>query len=133
MALKWFDEIMMLNQPPVITNIPAQQTDKGEPFPDLTLDTYVMDPEDPDYLLVWNYEQEPDSRLNISLDANRILHVTPDPDWSGVETVTLKVKDSGNGAFVQKDEVEVTFMVDHVNAAPVIHSTPLEYIVQVLV
>ena len=129
-ALKWFDEIMKLNQAPVITTIPAQQTDKGMPFPDLYLDTYVSDLEDPDYLLVWTYEQEPDSKLTISIDANRVMHVTPDPDWSGVETVTLKVKDSGNGAFVQKASVNVTYMVDHVNSPPEITSSPPTDILQ---
>jgi hypothetical protein len=130
MALKWYDEIMNLNRAPVITYIPTQQTEKGTPFPDLNLDTYVSDQEDPDFLLSWSYEQEPDSRLTISIDASRVLHVTPDPDWSGVETVNLKVKDTGNGAFVQKAEMEVTYMVDHVNTPPVISSIPEEYIVQ---
>lgn len=129
-ALKWFDEILKLNKAPVISYIPDQQISKGETFPNLNLDQYVSDEEDPDFKLIWTYEKAPDSRLTISIDASRILHITPDPDWSGMETVKLKVKDTGSGAFVQYDSTEVVFQVEHLNSPPEIVSTPLTNILQ---
>lgn len=129
-AVKWFDEILKLNKAPVISFIPDQQISKGETFPDLNLDQYVSDEEDPDFKLVWTYEKSPDSRLTISIDASRILHITPDPDWSGIETVKLRVKDTGSGAFIQHDSTEVVFQVEHVNSPPEIISTPNTNIMQ---
>lgn len=124
MAQKWYDALMALNQAPSISSIPAQTTDMGTSFDPLSLDPYVSDLEDPDFVLSWSYSLQPGSKLTVSIDASRILRVTPDPDFSGTETVKLKVKDSGSGAFPAVDSIEVTFEVDHVNSPPVITSSP---------
>jgi hypothetical protein len=130
MAQKWFEAIIALNNAPVVTQIPTQNCSKGESFPDIVLDPYVSDAEDPDFLIAWTYQTLPDTHLNISVDASRIMHVTPDPDWSGSETIKLKASDSGNGAFIRSDSVYVTFNVDHVNTPPEITSTPPESVLQ---
>jgi putative Ig domain-containing protein/type IX secretion system substrate protein/Big-like domain-containing protein len=130
MGIKWFDAITELNRRPVISSIPSQQTNKGESFQNLNLDSYVTDIEDPDFVLAWTYEQESGSQLLVSIDANRNLHVTPAPDYSGSEMISLKVTDSGNGAFPLSDSVEVNFVVDHVNSAPEITSQPITIVEQ---
>jgi hypothetical protein len=56
--------------------------------------------------------------------------VTPDADFSGSEILTLKVKDSGSGAFPYTDEIDITLVVDHVNSPPVINSEPVTTILQ---
>jgi hypothetical protein len=121
MALVWFDALNALNQSPEIITIPEQSTDEGTNFQDINLDNYVTDVEDPDYLLNWSYTQQPSSNLNVSIDGNRILQVSPvDPEWSGSEDLWLKVGDTGSGAFKKYDSVEVTFTVGSVNDIPVI-------------
>lgn len=130
MAEKWYEAIMSFNQAPVISSIPLQSTDKGTAFDPLSLDAYVSDPEDADFVLTWSYSKQADSKLTVSIDANRILRVTPDPDFSGIEKLMLKVVDSGSGAFPASDSFEVSYQVDHVNTPPVITSSPLTIIDQ---
>jgi lysophospholipase L1-like esterase len=123
MAYAWLDVIETLNQVPVITPVSEQHTEMGISFHDIDLDTVVTDVEDPDFLLQWTYVQEPSSDLTISIDGNRVLHVSPDnEEWLGSETVWLKVKDSGSGAFPKTDSIEVTFTVELNNSLPIIQS-----------
>ena len=132
MAVVWFNALMDLNEPPVISNIPVQRTEVGNPFPDLILDSYVSDPEDPDASLVWSFEQSPASVISISIDGNRILHASPQSGWSGTETITLRVHDTGSGTLVRSRSVEVIFKVGQPNTPPVVINPPvgLEFLEQ---
>ncbi|MBN2522557.1 MAG: T9SS type A sorting domain-containing protein [Bacteroidales bacterium] len=123
MAYVWFDALDNLNQKPVISSFPDQYTGMGKAFDAINLDTVVTDIEDPDYLMQWTYRQQSGSNLNISIDVNRILQVSPkDDEWLGSETIWLKVEDTGNGAFKKADSVEVTFTVEIINNPPIIIS-----------
>jgi len=123
MAYVWFDALDNLNQNPVISSFPDQYTGMGKSFDAINLDTVVTDIEDPDYLMQWTYRQQAGSNLNVSIDVNRILQVSPkDDEWLGSETIWLKVEDSGNGAFRKADSIEVTFTVEINNNPPIILS-----------
>ena len=123
MGYKWFEAINNLNHAPEISSIPVQLTDEGTSFQNINLDYNVVDIEDPDYLLQWTFRQVTGSNLNVSIDGSRILHVSPkNSEWSGTESLWLKVTDTGNGAFKKVDSAQVMFTVNEVNDPPVIES-----------
>ncbi len=124
MAFKWFEAVNSLNQAPVTTFIPDQYTSRGTPFPDIELDEYVEDPEDPDDQLSWSFEQKLGSQLIVSIDENRVLSASPNGDWYGTEILTLRVEDTGSGLFPRNQIIQVVYNVSKGNDPPVIESTP---------
>jgi hypothetical protein len=125
MGVKWFDAIDHLNSPPVISVIPDQVSTEGSAFSDLALDGYVTDSQDPDNLINWTSKLQPDSKLNASIDGNRVLHVsTNDNKWYGSEIIKLYAEDSGGGAFKKSDSIDVTYTIIKANEAPQITSIP---------
>lgn len=126
MAAKWFEAIDNLNAAPEISAIPEQSINQGTTvFPTVSLNNYVSDAEDDDSQLQWTYRLQADSKLSVSINASRQLNVTVnDNTWYGSETITLKAKDTGSGAFQKTDSVNVVFTVKKGNEPPVITSTP---------
>lgn len=124
MGYKWFDAIQELNPAPVVTQIPDQYTDRGVPFDPISLDDFVEDSEDPDHLLTWTFTRKLGSQLNVTIDGNRNLWVTPNGDWSGSEVLTLKVTDTGSDAFPASQSMGVVFTVDKGNDPPAFESYP---------
>ncbi len=125
MAGKWFSAIVNFNAAPYITIIPAQSTFEGVAFPDISLDNYISDTDDNDDEMKWTFKKVSNSNLTVSIDGNRVLHVSPSSgDWTGSEIIKLIAEDSGNGAFYKRDSVEVTFSAFPQNDAPVITSSP---------
>lgn len=127
MAVVWFNAIENLNSVPVISPVPQQNTAEDTVFPGLSLDNYVTDDES-DARMNWTFRLQASSHLSASIDANRVLHVSQKvADWFGSETLRLIVEDSGNGAFIKKDSIDVVYHVNPVNDPPVISSTS-EYV-----
>lgn len=124
MANQWFDAIQSLNQPPVIDAIPEQITQRQTPFQPIVLDDFVTDGEDSDNELTWSFTRKLGSQLIVNIDANRILTVSPNGDWYGSELLTLKVTDTGNGAFPATTTTQVRFTVEKGNDAPIFESNP---------
>jgi len=124
MGVKWFEAIMSLNQAPVISTITEQFTSRGNDFAPIALDDYVVDGDDPDHQLTWTFTRKLGSQLNVFIDGNRNLMVSPNGDWYGSEILTLKVEDTGSGAFPASQTKEVLFTVEKGNDAPVIESNP---------
>ncbi len=126
MGAKWFEAIIALNNPPVVSDIPDQSTEEGTAFPDLSLDNYVSDVEDTPSMIAWTARQRATSHLSVSIGVNRILHAYPtDSNWVGTDTLTLIAEDSGSRAFRKKDSTDVLFTVINGNDAPVITSLPV--------
>lgn len=126
MAAKWFEAIDNLNAAPEISAIPEQSINQGTTvFPTVSLNNYVSDAEDDDSQLQWTYRLQADSKISVSINASRQLNVTVnDNTWYGSETITLKAKDTGSGAFQETDSVDVVFTVKKGNEPPVITSSP---------
>ena len=96
----------VVNNPPVVSNIPDQSILEGESFAQINLDDYVSDTEDPDEDIDWSYSGNTD--LLVSIDSSRVATVsTPGSDWFGVETITFTAEDTGG----LTDSDEATFMV----------------------
>jgi len=124
MGEKWFSAIKSLNQAPVVDQILEQFTDREIAFNPISLDDYVSDTEDQDHSLIWTYTGEQGTRLNVYINGNRQLMVSPVGDWYGSETLSLKVTDTGNGAFPENVTMDVVFTVENSNDPPVILSSP---------
>jgi competence protein ComEC len=79
------------NLPPIISTFPLPITRVGEPFQEITLDTYVQD-EDADSLISWAIT----SGIRVSGTINnRILQLVPnDTTWIGEEVLTLHASDT---------------------------------------
>lgn len=91
---------------PAITGVPDAEIFEGQQFPEYGLDDYVFDPDTPDSLLDW-FVTDNESPLVFEVDSERILRVTAPEGWTGVEMVTLIVRDPE----LHTDETSVTFTV----------------------
>lgn len=127
MANLWNSSIVNnYNTPPEIT-IPDQTLDEGETSNSLLLDDYVSDLQDSDQNLSWSMVQLGTPKLNITIDANRQVSVTPlDLEWSGTQKAVFTVTDNGkNGKYIKSTIDTVLFTVNPVNDAPFFTSDPI--------
>jgi hypothetical protein len=91
------------NDMPVVSDIPNQTIAEGESFTSINLDDYVIDPDDPDSVIVWSHRGETGLLVDIT---DRVAIVTcPNPEWNGAETIWFKACDSGGLC----DSSEATF------------------------
>ncbi|MFC1505086.1 Ig-like domain-containing protein, partial [Thermodesulfobacteriota bacterium] len=82
------------NDPPVVSDIPDQSILDGETFLAINLDNYVIDVDNADDEISWDYSGNSD--LNVSI-VNRVATITsPSADWHGAETITFIATDPSN-------------------------------------
>jgi hypothetical protein len=91
---------------PVMDDVPDAEVFQGQQFPEYHLDDYVFDFDTPDSLLDW-FVTDNESPLVFDVDADRVLTITAPAGWTGVEEVTLIVRDPE----LHTDETYVTFTV----------------------
>jgi parallel beta-helix repeat protein len=104
--------VIAVNDPPVVTDIPSQTISEGLTFATITLDDYVSDVDNTDAEMTWTYSGN--EELTVSI-VNRVATIIiPNPDWFGAETITFKVTDPG-GLW---DSDQATFTVANVNDPP---------------
>ncbi len=105
----WFT-VTAVNDAPVLTQLPDQVISEGQTFPEIALDDYVNDVDDPDSALTWHVSGYTELQVSVSLD--RVLTVTPpSADWNGAETLIFTVTDAGG----LKDTMQALFKVTPVN------------------
>ncbi len=103
-------ETCIVNNPPVVSDVPDSTINEGDSFATINLDDYVTDPDNADSELAWTYSGNVELLVNI--DVNRVATVsTPDPDWYGSETITFRATDPG----LLWDEDAATFTVNEIN------------------
>ncbi len=103
-----------INDPPVVKEIPGQETFEGKGFKVIKLDQYVTDPDHKASEIRWKVTGA--KNLAVEINGNREATVRPKKaDWFGEETLVFTAQDPA-GAF---DKSVVKFVVKHVNAAPV--------------
>lgn len=96
MADKWYGVIHNYNNAPVVAGIPDQSVKMKESFSAVALDLYVADLEDSPRDITWKIIPADPNHLNITVDVNRIAHITvKDPLWQGSETVEFVATDRG--------------------------------------
>ena len=95
------------NDPPVVSDIPDQEINKGESFENIDLNAYVFDDITPDTLLTWTIEGEENVTVTI-LDSNQASITINDPTWTGSDTVLFICTDQGG----KSDSDSVVFTVN---------------------
>ncbi|NMC16674.1 MAG: tandem-95 repeat protein [Chloroflexi bacterium] len=106
--------IEVINQAPVVSDIPDQTIAEGGTFANINLDEFVSDPDNDDAQLTWTYSGNTELVVSIT---NRIASISaPDSNWNGSETITFRAADP-EGLFSQDSAV---FTVTAVNYLPVV-------------
>jgi hypothetical protein len=81
----------LVNQVPVVSDIPDQTIEAGSTFATFDLDTYGSDPGD---TLTWSFTGNTD--LTVSIDADNVTTITVPANWTGAETITFTATDGDN-------------------------------------
>ena len=103
-----------VNDPPVVKEIPGQETLEGKSFKPIKLDQYVSDPDHKPHEIKWKVTGA--KNLDVMISGGREAVVKPKrQDWFGEETLVFMAQDPAGGM----DKTVVKFVVKHVNAAPV--------------
>ena len=102
-----------VNDPPVVKEIPGQETYEGKTFKIIKLDQYVTDPDHKASEIKWKVAGA--KNLAVEINGNREAKIRPKKgDWFGEETLVFTAQDPA-GAM---DKAVAKFVVKHVNAAP---------------
>ncbi len=108
-----------VNDPPIVKEIPGQETLQGTTFKPIKLDNYVSDPDHKVSEIRWGVTGA--KNLAVQINSNREAIVKPKKaDWFGDETLIFTAKDPAGGS----DKAMVKFVVKHVNAAPIMRDIP---------
>jgi len=108
-----------VNDPPIVKEIPGQETLQGTTFKPIKLDNYVSDPDHKVSEIRWGVTGA--KNLAVQINGNREAIVKPKkPDWFGDETLIFTAKDPAGAS----DKAMVKFVVKHVNAAPIMRDIP---------
>ena len=103
-----------VNDPPVVQEIPGQETLEGKSFKAIKLDQYVTDPDHKPHEIKWKVSGA--KNLDVMISGGREAVVKPKrQDWFGEETLVFMAQDPAGGM----DKTVVKFVVKHVNSAPV--------------
>jgi len=110
--------VTVVNDAPVVSDIPDQTIAEGSTFTTISLDNYVTDVDNTDAQMTWTYSGN--SELTVSI-VTRIATISiPSVDWNGAETITFRATDPGS----LWDDDAATFTVTPVNDAPVVSDIP---------
>lgn len=108
-----------VNDPPVVKEIPGQETFEGKSFKAIKLDQYVSDPDHKPHEIKWKVSGA--KYLDVMISGGREAVVKPKKaDWFGEETLVFTAQDPAGGT----DKTVAKFVVKHVNAAPVMRDLP---------
>ncbi|WP_407443440.1 tandem-95 repeat protein [Fibrobacter sp.] len=108
-----------VNDPPVVKEIPGQETMEGKSFKPIKLDQYVSDPDHKPHEIRWKVSGA--KNLEVMISAGREAVVRPKKaDWFGDETLVFTATDPAGGS----DKTVAKFVVKHVNSAPVMRDIP---------
>ncbi len=111
--------ITPVNDTPVVAGILDQTIDEGASFVPVTLDDYVVDPDNADSEMVWTYSGN--AELTVDIDVNRVATIsTPNPNWFGADTIVFRATDPG-GLFGEDTAI---YTVTAVNDSPLVAGIP---------
>jgi len=116
--------VTIVNEPPVVSQIPGQSIRKGGSFTKINLDNYVADPDNPDDQIRWSTYGAQYIKVTIS---NRIAEIAViDQNWVGSDTVLFIATDPGD----RSDTSATVFTVTPSNQPPVISAIPEQIILE---
>ncbi len=115
--------VTAVNDAPVVSYIPDQQTSEGGSFSVISLDAHVSDVDNMDSELAWTYSGN--SALIVSIDGDRVTTIgIPDENWHGSEAITFTATDPDG----LSSQSETVFSVNSENDAPVVSAIPNQQI-----
>ncbi|MBS3151153.1 tandem-95 repeat protein [Candidatus Woesearchaeota archaeon] len=85
------NEILRVNQAPIVGDIPDQAIKAGERFNEINLDTFVIDLDNNDNEISWIVSGA--SRLTVNIDSNRIARISYPSDFAGSERIEFTAVD----------------------------------------
>ena len=97
--------VVVVNDTPMVSDIPNQTIAEGESFASIRLDDYVTDKDDTDSVMVWSHKGE--TRLLVDITDRVATAIPPNSEWNGVETIWFKACDPAGLC----DSSKTTFMV----------------------
>ena len=107
-----YGEVVVHLHTPILLSIPDQTVIEGELFDPLLLDAYVFHPDYGDSLLTWSFGGNEELAVYL---VDRVLSVAaPDSEWSGSESISLRVIDPQDWS----DSLNVVYTVLPSNDAP---------------
>ncbi|MFH1686332.1 MAG: Ig-like domain-containing protein [bacterium] len=110
--------VTVVNDAPVVIDIPNQTIVEGDVFTTINLNGYVSDVDHTDAQMVWTFSGN--TELTVDITAQIATITLPNADWNGSETITFRATDPG----LLFDEDAATFSVTGVNDAPVVSDIP---------
>ncbi len=115
--------VLSVNDAPVVSDIPDQTVGANGSFASIQLDNYVTDSDDPDSIMTWTYR----GNVELSVDiTNRVAAITtPDPDWTGFETIWFKACDPEG--LCDSNRVIFTVLVSGIDDEDTLMSRPLDF------
>ena len=118
--------VLPVNDPPVVSDIPAQAIKENQNFSNIMLNQYVEDIETSDANIQWSVDPVPQN-LSITFKGTSIQRAEIDlidPEWEGTEIVTFVATDDDptNPLF---DTDTVRFTVIGVDDPPVVNFDPI--------
>jgi len=112
-------QVINVNDPPVVVDIPDQTIAEGQTFLSILLDNFVSDADNADSDINWTTSGT--LQLVVEISAERIATIViPDTNWNGQEQITFVASDPG----ALTDSSLTIFTVSAVNDAPIITSEP---------
>jgi len=105
-----------INDAPVVSDIPNQTVDEGDPFTAINLNAFVNDVDNDDDEITWNYTGNSELTVNINSETNVAVVSIPTSEWNGIETITFTANDPD----LETDSDPAAFTVTAVNDVPVI-------------
>lgn len=109
----------IVNDPPTVSDIPDQTITEGQLFTTISLDDFVVDPDDADNLLTWTFSGN--TELVVAISPSRVATISYPSGFLGAETITFTATDPG----LLADNDAATFTVNAIpNQAPVVADIP---------
>ncbi len=114
--------VLPVNDPPQVKSITVPAVLEGSTFAPLSLDQYVVDPDNPVHEIVWKAQGQVQIDISINSQTRSATFSIPNADWFGTETVTFTATDNNGTGLSASTQTQLT--VQPVNDPPVIHGNP---------
>jgi len=116
--------VTLVNDLPVVADIPDQTIAEGQRFSLISLDDFVADIDDPDSAITWTVHGDDNVTVNVD---NRVAAITADDaEWNGINTLVFTATDPSGATDTDTSIITVTGVNDAPTLAKAIPDTSAE-------